>query len=449
MTGATGTMGYASLCDIMASEHDFRLTLLVRPSAHSRRRLSKYLNDPRVNIVWGDLCNAEAVAQGVKGADFVLHIGGMVSPSADYFPEETMHTNVTAMRNIVEAVKAQPNSDNIGVVYIGSVAQYGPHDAPRHWGRTGDPLTPAKMDMYAASKVCAERILAESGLKKWVSLRQTGILSEAMLFNGTDPIAFHVPIQGVLEWATVEDSARLMHQVCMPWVPESFWRRFYNIGSGADYRLSNYDFESQLMKALSCPPPEKSFDARWFATGNFHGMWYEDSDALDQILHFRLNTPAAEYFRIMSSRLPAYFRLAKFCPAFLIKAGMKWVAGRNHLAPLYWRRHQDDPVCKARIDAHFGGMQAWEQAKNWDEIDTTPPSQTPIRWEHGCDESKPESEWDIADMQSVAAFRGGKCLSETMVKGDLYTPLRWQDADGREFSATPCTILLGGHWGVL
>ena len=31
-------------------------------------------------------------------------------------------------------------------------------------------------DYYALSKIEAERILAESGLKRWVSLGQTGIL---------------------------------------------------------------------------------------------------------------------------------------------------------------------------------------------------------------------------------------------------------------------------------
>ena len=59
------------------------------------------------------------------GADYVLHVGGMVSPAADYFPKKTLKVNTTAAQYIVDAVKAQPNSDRIKVVYIGSVAQTG------------------------------------------------------------------------------------------------------------------------------------------------------------------------------------------------------------------------------------------------------------------------------------------------------------------------------------
>lgn len=446
LTGATGTMGLATLRTLTASDHDFRITLLARRSWRNRRILRPWRRDPRVSIVWGDLRNADDVKKGVEGADFVLHIGGSVSPKADYNPQQTLITNIKAMHNIIDAVKARPDADKVGVVYIGSVAQYGPCNAPMHWGRAGDPLQPARMDAYALSKVIAERTLAESGLRKWVSLRQTGILSEALLYNGTDPIAFHVPVNGVLEWATVEDSARLMHQVCMPWVPDSFWRRFYNIGGGEEYRLSNYEFESKLMKTLHCPPPEKIFDARWFATDNFHGMWYEDSDDLEEILHFRHNVPVDEYFARMSARLPAYFRLAKICPAFLIKWGMRWVAGRNHLAPLYWRRHQKDATCRERIEAHFGGIEAWNAAPNWDELDLTPPSKIPMRRYHGYDESKPESELDMRDMDKVAEFHGGRCLSLFMTPGDLYTPLRWVDAEGNEFPASPATVLFGGHW---
>ena len=65
---------------------------------------------------------------------------------------------------------------------------------------------------------------------------------------------------------------------------------------------------------------------------------------------------------------------------------------------------------------------------------------------HGYDESKPDSELDLEDMKSAAAFRGGECVSESMVKGDLYTPLVWRCHDGHEFKARPYTVLKAGHW---
>ena len=99
----------------------------------------------------------------------------------------------------MDAVKAQPNSDRIKVVYIGSVAQTGHRNAPVHWGRTGDPINISVYDHYAISKTIAERIFVESGIKHWACLRQTGILCPELLFKGSDPITFHVPLDGVLE----------------------------------------------------------------------------------------------------------------------------------------------------------------------------------------------------------------------------------------------------------
>ena len=49
-------------------------------------------------------------------------------------------------------------------------------------------------------------------------------------------------------------------------------------------------------------------------------------------------------------------------------------------------------------------------------------------------------------MIEAAKFRGGECLSTTMIEGDLITPLKWRCAFSHEFEASPATVLLGGHW---
>ena len=86
------------------------------------------------------------------------------------------------------------------------------------------------------------------------------------------------------------------------------------------------------------------------------------------------------------------------------------------------------------------------QIPGWDKIRTKRPSETPVFLDHGYDESKPKSEWDIEDMRKAAEFRGGKCLSPAMTKGDLSTPLDWECQFGHRFKASPTLVLLGGHW---
>lgn len=65
---------------------------------------------------------------------------------------------------------------------------------------------------------------------------------------------------------------------------------------------------------------------------------------------------------------------------------------------------------------------------------------------HGYDETKPESELDIADMQKAVEFLGGRLLSTEMNKGDWSGKLEFQCAFGHKFTASPRLVLEGGHW---
>ena len=122
LTGATGTMGRAGLEELVKRRDRFNITLLARPSEVNKKKLAAYEQMEGVRIVWGDLTNYDDVLRGTTGADYVLHVGGMVSPAADYYPKRTRKVNVSAAENVVKAILAQPNADEIRAVYIGSVA---------------------------------------------------------------------------------------------------------------------------------------------------------------------------------------------------------------------------------------------------------------------------------------------------------------------------------------
>lgn len=204
-------MGYQGLLQLAKRLDEFELTLLVLPTEKDRQVIAPFEDREGISILYGDLTNYNDVLRCVENVDIVLHVGGMVSPAADYHPKATLKVNVTAAKNIVKAIKAQPEPDKVKLVYIGTVAE------------TGDPIKISVYDFYALSKTLAEREIIESGLKYWVSMRQTGILYPEIL-NNLDPIMFHEPLNGVFEWVTVEDSGRLLSNVCNDDVPEDFWR---------------------------------------------------------------------------------------------------------------------------------------------------------------------------------------------------------------------------------
>ena len=141
--------------------------------------------------------------------------------------------------------RSKPNrhTDAVKLVNIGTVAETGDRLAPIHVGRTGDPVMPSVFDYYACTKIEAERIVAESGLRYWVSLRQTFILSTE---TKPVPIMFHMPLNTCFEACSLPDAGRVLVNVTRQDLPEEFWRRFYNIGGGPKSSGSVYRFPAQI-----------------------------------------------------------------------------------------------------------------------------------------------------------------------------------------------------------
>ena len=453
MTGATGVMGSKTLEFISQDLSDIHLKLLVRDSKDNHKKMAKYSSNSNIEIIWGDFLDYDTVFKCVQGSDYVLHIGGLVSPLADRQPYETGRVNVGAAMTITKAVLAQPNADNIKVCYIGSVAETGDRNYPIHWGRVGDPIKVSVYDHYGISKVIAERIFIESGIKKWVVLRQSGILHYELLHH-IEPIMYDVPLNGVLEWATVEDSAILMDHLVRYDLPDSFWCNIYNIGSGENYRMTNYEFESILLASIGLGPLETLFDPNWFATQNFHGHFYADSQVLEDYLHFRQNVPIKDYFKYLGDQCEFYYKIPRLIPfkslmGALAKPFMKYVSNTKVFGSQNWiKTHNLD-----RINTFYGSLEKYSNIpKNWENFkiehyNTSDAVAINYRLDHGYDESKPKSELTIEDMKQAAKFRGGECLSKTMIKGDLRTKLHWKCGHcGKVFKASPTLILLGGHW---
>lgn len=440
LTGATGNMGKEGMKQLLSRREKFNVTILVLPNEKDKDIVKAWEADDAVKVVYGDLTKYEDVEKCIKGADYVLHVGGMVSPAADYKPELTNKVNIGAAENIVKAILTQPNKDQIKLVYIGTVAETGDRNPPIHWGRAGDPLKISVYDNYARTKAIAERIIIESGVKYWVSLRQTGVLYYDLL-KALDPIMFHEPFNGVFEWVTAKDSGVMLANACEKDVPEEFWCRVYNIGGGEKYRAMNWKFMQMTSSLVGVNDFKKVWDTKWFATQNFHGQWYSDSDELEKYLHFRSGS-LEEFVKEMEINAPKSSKIAKYLPNWFLKNLVFKKEAEKPFGTLHWIKHNDSN----RITSFFGSKEKWEAIPDWDHFKFIEASREPKLLDHGYDESKPKSELGLEDMKGAAEFRGGKCCSEKMENGDLKTKLKWECAFGHQFEASPTLVLLGGHW---
>lgn len=450
VTGTTGTMGGEALKQLLDRRDHFKVITLARDSKKNRTFMEQYRDEKNLEVVWGDLTHYEDVLKCVTGSDYVIHCAAFISPAADRHPKDAMQINYGGTKNIIKAILAQPNKDEIRFVNIGTVAETGDRMAPIHWGRVGDPLKPSVHDYYAVSKIAAERAVIESGIKHWVSLRQTGIMS-IKEFSLNEGISFHQPLNNVLEWVTAHDSGVLCANACEDWVPEEFWGHIYNIGGGEGCRVTNYELMAQMMQEVGIDDFKKVAEPNWYALRNFHGQWYLDSDKLEDLLHFRSQSVSDfvhYYGKVMRDLGAEQAKQDPAAPQPTPEQMIQGVRAQNLQAALsdtgtlHWLINNQE----AMLEPFFISRTQWAQLPGWDKFVLYRPAGKPVVLDHGYDEDKPESELNLADVKQAAAFRGGKLLSTEMKTGDWTTPLEFECHYGHHFTASPRLVLEGGHW---
>jgi hypothetical protein len=325
------------------------------------------------------------------------------------------------------------------------VAETGDRLQTIHMGRVGDPLKPSVFDFYATCKIAGERSVIESGLKYWVSLRQTYIaIPDAMSLM--DPIMFHQPLDTCIEFNTSRDAGRGLVN-CLD-VPEQsdFWRRVYNMGGGPSCRIVYQDYLRDMFALLGMGDFRKTLERSWFALRNFHCQYFSDSHVLNEYLH-NWGDSLEDYYQQVLDNLPFSLKLVKAIGRIpglrtLVQRGaynrMKQMVCSKD-GTLYWYESGNSP----RITAFYGSFEKYESIGNWDGGSSPVEIASPKDLDHGYDETKPVLE--MADLKSAAEFRGGTLLSKTWDQ-DMYLKLKWRCAFEHEFEASPYLVLKTGHW---
>jgi hypothetical protein len=302
------------------------------------------------------------------------------------------------------------------------------------------------------SKIAAERYVIESELPRWVSLRQTGIIGPAMAAI-EDAIMFHNCLDNVLEYVSDRDSAVLLRNLCAKErsgaLADQFWGHIFNIGGGESCRVDTYTMYKRLFGDIGITKLSNALDSKWYATRNFHGHFYLDSDKLNDILAFRSDS-MEHFYDAYLKNLGATVGAAKFLTK--LPGGQKLMGGIMKKRFLKTARTDHGTVrfieqnMEGHIAAYWGSREAWEAILPMEEFQHFTDWDTVVHIDHGYDEEKPERELSLADVCGAAEFRGGECLSAKMKQGNWTQKLNFRCAFGHAFEASPRLVLEGGHW---
>ncbi|MCH5164204.1 MAG: NAD(P)-dependent oxidoreductase [Clostridiales bacterium] len=452
MTGASGNMGREALKQTLEiGDVEFVRVLLTDKKKNDKLSKSlKKIYGERIEIVRGTIANADNCNRLVSGVDYVVHMAAVIPPASDANPAASEECNYKGAIVLVDAIKRcspQPK-----YIHVSTMALYGNRNEKHLWGRVGDPLLVSPFDHYAMHKLKGERYAIEAGLDCWVVLRQTAMVHPNMMQdNIKDGLMFHTALNAPLEWVTSRDSGylikRILERDSKGEVPQ-FWKNVYNIGAGKMGMDTGYDTFKDGFGIIG-GSPEKFFKPHWFATRNFHGLWFADGHELNDLFEFQRDG-VSEYWKEIGKNHKLY-SLGKLVPAKLIYLFLFKKLLYHPNSPYKWLVSGD----KARTMASFGRdvivPTSWEDTKliakgdfgDYDELrDVTRLTKDDLL-NHGYDE-KPIDKWNIDDYRQAAAFRGGSLVSQNV--GSPYDKAVWRCADGHQFEATPFSVLRGGHW---
>lgn len=465
LLGASGTLGFETFKLLWQHRDQYEIVLLLLPNKFEKKLFRTYelksgiqpikcsgvVENNGLKIVWGDGAAYKDMRETIQGADMVLNAMAYISPKADYYPEVATAVNVTAVKNILRAIQEQPHgAATIRYVHIGTVAETGDRLPGIHIGRVGDPLKPSIFDFYALTKTEGERLVLESNLQYWVSLRMTFLMPTNFqkLISLEDPIMFHMPLNTLMEAISDRDAGLgLFNTLTIP-QDSDFWRKVYNMGGGPGMRIDAITFYDRIYGILGLTGIRAISEPGWYAGRNFHLHFFSDSYKLNEYLHFwrddfdafieKLKDGLSIQFRFVSF-LTRNSRIVRTLVEKITYQRLRSLAENHRNSPLNWILEQS----KQRISAFFNKEATTQTAKGWDKIQVVALDHPAIELDHGYDESKAHLE--LNDLQQAAAFRGGLCLSDAW-DGDLYRLLTWQCAFGHQFNAKVYTILKAGHW---
>ena len=452
ITGATGNMGQA----VVAALRDVDFIDNIKVLSHNGKRTKRLLKAnksliDKITLVEGSLASADACDRLVKDCDVVLNLGAVIPPRSDQNPKAAVECNekgTDALVAAIERLETQP-----ALIHTSTVALYGDRRKPHLYGRVGDPLLVSPLDIYSATKLRGEFRVLESNIKKWVVLRQTAMLYASMLGDNIhDGLMFHTRFNAPLEWLTAHDSGLLIKNMLTKMndgtVPESFWKKCYNMAGGKINRSFGVDtFNDGFAIIGGCA--KDFFKPQYNCTRNFHGMWYSDGDELNELFEYQTQS-VSDYWREIGEAHPS-FKCAKHVPKRIVGhfAVKRLLKDKN--SPSYWANSGDE----ARITAHFGGMEKYKALEKADWSDVLPSEEDYAMREdgdnaepvfYGFDFAKKDEDITIDDLKSVAEAHGGRLVSEAFETGDVYEKLEWETQDGERFTATPYTVLRAGHW---
>lgn len=257
LTGAFGNVGLSTLKELLKQGYEVSVFEL---NNRKNRKIAKKFKG-KIKTIWGDIRNSDDVEKVVVRQDLVIHLAAIIPPLADKKPDLAESVNVGGTSNILNAIKKSPIKPKL--IFTSSIAVYGDRRYDPMIKLT-DILNPSKGDFYATTKITAENLIKQSGVK-YAIFRLTYITSTDKL--EMDPLMFHMPLDTCIEICDTKDvGLALVNAIeC-----KDVWDETFNIAGGKSCRTTYREYINVMMEIFGLGRnflPEQAYEEKDFHCG--------------------------------------------------------------------------------------------------------------------------------------------------------------------------------------
>lgn len=245
ITGGFGNVGIAVIDEFLKRKHD--VTVLELETSKTRRIARIFGN--KINLVWGNILDKDALIQIVEKVDIVVHLVGIIPPKSEENRELCFAINVKGTENILDAIKETGNQAKL--IFTSSASVMGPTQHKNPPINPYDEVNPTTN--YTHSKVEAEHVIQNSGVIHCI-FRLGAVLSSKGQFDmNLASEAFNINLDSRVEMILDLDIATAMNNAAEQFMKhEKLNGTILNIGGGKQNGFQKYgrDLTLNLFKRM-------------------------------------------------------------------------------------------------------------------------------------------------------------------------------------------------------
>ena len=281
ITGGAGNFGRAVAGALHRRGHSLRVYDL--PSCD----FSIFQGLKKIRIFKADILDPVAMRQALDGAQMVFHLAAILPPVSEENRDTTFQVNVEGTRILVEACEA--SAEITRLIFASSVSVYGDTAQKTEIIGADHPVNP--FDVYAESKVEAERILKASGIP-YLNLRISGIAIPAFL-DPPEPWPFTKNQR--IELLALEDLVSAMANLVNI---EKTENQTLILAGGKTWQVSGEEYVRRWGEIMEIPLEEMSFRdhpgwLNWYDTDKSQSLFNYQNTSLEDF-YAKLKTAVEE-----------------------------------------------------------------------------------------------------------------------------------------------------------